>query len=86
MNDTMSVSGEIVEEVVSDIFRVKTKLGDALVWFDEELYLAIKPGLKFEVTDGPIIFWDGQVISNITKNVLFWLDGRRYEIHEPEHG
>ena len=38
-NHTMSVSGKIIREVAEDIFEVKTRLGTALIWFDEELYL-----------------------------------------------
>jgi len=79
-NHTMSVSGKIIREVAEDIFEVKTRLGTALIWFDEELYLKPVVGCEFEVFDGPVTFWDGYVVSNITKNVSFHLDGRHYKI------
>lgn len=80
----MSVTGKVGEEVWPDIFKVQTKFGNALVWFDEELYINVKPGMEFHVDDGPIVFMEGQVVSNITKGVMFWLEGRRYEINEPK--
>ena len=77
---TMSVHGKIVREVADGIFEVKTRLGFALVWFDEELCLDPRVGDEFQVDDGSVVFWDGYVVSNMTKNGTFWLNKNRYEI------
>ena len=77
---TMSVHGKIVREVTDGIFEVKTRLGFALVWFDEELCLDPRVGDEFQVDDGSVVFWDGYVVSNMTKNGTFWLNKNRYEI------
>ncbi len=82
----MSVSGTIVEVLNEGLatFKVKTKLGFAFVWVWEEVEVNFRVGSAFEVTDAPVTFDGGYPIATIKPGTMFFLNGTRYETHDPE--
>ncbi len=82
----MNVSGAIVEVLGERLatFKVKTKLGFAFVWVWEEVEVNFRVGSTFEVIDAPVAFEDGYPIAIIKPGTTFFLNGTRYETHNPE--